>query len=153
MFPPKGRGLTCLPAGRGEGMRLDKSFVRNKIKARLIRRYRQGLLKNRSEAEKSFESLLKKLGIDFMCQGGIFNPKSFFIVDFYLNYPHKLIVEIDDESHLSPKRKRLDKARISYLKKSGFRILRFTNRTVLNDIEKVERQLIRRLEKAGKGFL
>ncbi|KPK43050.1 MAG: hypothetical protein AMJ78_00015 [Omnitrophica WOR_2 bacterium SM23_29] len=115
--------------------------MRRRIKARFLRRFRGGLIKKRTKAERVFEDILKKLGLDFIPQAGFLSPKSFYIVDFYIKSPYKLIVEIDGENHRTNKNYIYDKKKISYFRRCGFRVLKFLNDNVLNDKEKVQRQL------------
>lgn len=115
--------------------------IRKTIKARLIRKYRAGLIKRKTKAEVAFEDILKSMKVDFVLQAGILSAKSFYIVDFYIKSPYKLIVEIDDDNHKRTKRRLYDRKKFSYLKKSGFEVLRFANEVVLNERPKVQRQL------------
>ncbi len=57
----------------------------------------------------------------------------------------KLVIELDGSQHLD--RERRDEARSSYLRSRGYRVLRFWNDDVLNNIEgviaEIEKELIR----------
>jgi len=59
-----------------------------------------------------------------------------YIVDFYCPSA-KLIVEIDGGQHLSKEGSRHDVVRDGYLASLGFTVLRFTNREVLKDTDRV----------------
>jgi very-short-patch-repair endonuclease len=122
-------------------MKLQNHRIRKQIKMRLIRKYRAGLIKEKTRAEAACEDILKRLEISFISQAGFLSPKSFYIVDFYIKYPYKLIVEINGTNHTQRKRSIYDKEKIGYLKKCGFRILRFSDEDVLNRKKKVECQL------------
>jgi very-short-patch-repair endonuclease len=132
-------------------VRLPNYQIKKQIKARLIRKYRGGLLKKKTKAESVFEEILKKLDIDFIPQAGFFTDKSFYIVDFYIKSPYKLIIEVDDASHKTKERYLYNKAKISYLRKCGFRVLTFTNDMVLNQRLKVERQVFDCLDKIRRS--
>ncbi len=69
-------------------------------------------------------------GLHFRRQQVIFG----FIVDFYC-HKYKLIVEIDGDVH--DNREELDLARENILIQNGFRIIRFKNSQVENNIEEV----------------
>ena len=57
-----------------------------------------------------------------------------YIVDFYCAKA-KLIIEVDGDSHAD--RIEYDQARTEYLNECGYRVIRFTNREVFNQIEAV----------------
>ncbi len=59
-------------------------------------------------------------------------PIDFYIADF-VSFQHRLIVEVDGGQHNTVK----DLARDTYLYNQGFRILRFTNLQVFQEIEAV----------------
>jgi very-short-patch-repair endonuclease len=62
------------------------------------------------------------------------HPLGPFIADFYCA-AHRLVVEIDGDIHdLQPER---DAARTEQFEKYGYRVIRFRNEQVLNDIESV----------------
>jgi len=92
--------------------------------------------KNLTEAEKIFWKLLsyKKTGYKFLRQ----KPMGKFILDFYCS-KLMLAIEVDGDSHDS--KKYLDKQRDLYLEQRGIRTVRFTNKEILNDIEKVKNRL------------
>ncbi|HEY77339.1 MAG TPA: endonuclease domain-containing protein [Thermoflexia bacterium] len=62
------------------------------------------------------------------------HPLGRFIVDFYCA-SHRLIIELDGPVHKA--QRDYDAARAEYLRERGYRILRFSNEQVLNDIEGV----------------
>ncbi|MDI9637848.1 endonuclease domain-containing protein [Geitlerinema splendidum] len=59
-----------------------------------------------------------------------------FIVDFYCA-ALKLVIEIDGESHFTEQGRLYDQERSQILESYGLRIVRFTNREVLEDFEGV----------------
>jgi very-short-patch-repair endonuclease len=62
-----------------------------------------------------------------------------FIVDFYC-HKYRLIVEIDGEVHDSQKEQDLEREKV--LTQNGFRIIRFTNAQVENNIEEVLTEIL-----------
>ena len=93
---------------------------------------RKRLLKNMTPAETILWEYLKsnKLGVRFRRQHVIAN----FIPDF-VALSCKLIIEVDGEIH--DFQKEYDEDRTFLLKERGFRVIRFKNEEVLNNIEKV----------------
>lgn len=91
---------------------------------------------NLTEGEKAMWSVLKnkQLGFLFLRQ----KPMGKFILDFYCS-KLMLAIEVDGDSHDS--KKYLDKQRDLYLEQRGIRTVRFTNKEILNDIEKVKNRL------------
>ena len=59
-----------------------------------------------------------------------------YIVDF-ICYEHRLILELDGESHADDDAYNHDERRDSYLRKQGFRVLRLTNRDIQNHSQDV----------------
>jgi very-short-patch-repair endonuclease len=70
------------------------------------------------------------LGLKFRCQ----HPVGRFIVDFYCP-SCKLVIEVDGDIHTQ--QKAYDEARTEQLESYGYRVLRFTNEEVLNDLQTV----------------
>ena len=66
-------------------------------------------------------------------------PLGGYIVDFYCS-KLRLVIEIDGDSHAE--NREYDKARTKVLSQYGLRVLRYTNRDVLNNIEGVDRDLM-----------
>ena len=71
-------------------------------------------------------------GIKFRRQHPIYR----FILDFFC-YQHRLVIEIDGDSHADPEQQRYDEARTEWLEQRGLRVIRFTNREVDTNIEGV----------------
>lgn len=108
----------------------------------LVSRARE-LRKETTEAEKIFwnKILKNKKFADFKFTRQ--KPLDNFIVDFYCA-SLGLIIEIDGEIHNSQKSR--DKERDNILKqKFGLRIIRYTNKEILEDIEKVIEELVKRI--------
>jgi very-short-patch-repair endonuclease len=101
-----------------------------------------GIFRNAKELRKSMteaEELLwnqlrnnKLNGLKFRRQ----HPLDIFIADFYC-HQKKLIIELDGGIHDSPEQKVYDEGRTADLEEKGFKLLRFRNDEVLNDIKKV----------------
>ena len=95
---------------------------------------RRELRKNSTEAEKQlwFELRDMKLGPKFKRQHSIGG----YITDFYCA-KYKLIIELDGEVHNSEEAKEYDTIRDTYFKDLNYKVLRFSNKEVENNIEKV----------------
>ncbi|HNM27183.1 MAG TPA: class I tRNA ligase family protein, partial [Saprospiraceae bacterium] len=59
-----------------------------------------------------------------------------FIADFVC-ISEKLVIEVDGEYHSSEDQKRFDEARTAFLNEAGFRVIRFTNEEVMNNLSGV----------------
>ncbi len=121
--------------------------VRNYFQMRLARRFRWGLLKSRSHAELAFEDLLKEMNLRFTSQAIFLDRSTFFIVDFFIKFPHHLAVEIDGSNHGKKKRAWRDAAQKAYFERSEYRLLRFTDTQVLNHMALVKTCLQNQLVK------
>jgi very-short-patch-repair endonuclease len=64
------------------------------------------------------------------------HPIDIFIADFYC-HKYKLVIEVDGEIHNSPDNKEYDEGREFEMAKYGIKIIRFTNREVLENINAV----------------
>ena len=76
-----------------------------------------------------------RLGVRFRRQ----QPIGPFIADFYCS-EHALIVEVDGAQHDDDPS--IDARRTSWLEQRGYRVIRFSNREVLGDVEGVMRAII-----------
>ena len=74
----------------------------------------------------------KQLGVKFRRQHGIGE----YIVDFYCA-ECSLIVEIDGDSHFTRDAREYDRERNALLQSRGFRVVRFTTRQVMEELESV----------------
>ena len=101
------------------------------------------LRKNMTHAEKIiWERVCKKqLGVRIRRQ----HPVWKFIADFYC-HELKLIIEIDGEIHLQSENIAYDISRDLILKDFKLEIIRFTNREVVNETEKVITEIKRTIE-------
>ena len=63
-------------------------------------------------------------------------PIGEYIVDFYC-HEHRLVIEIDGDTHYEEDAQRKDQIRTAFLKSKGLRLVRFTNPDVVSNIEGV----------------
>ena len=77
------------------------------------------------------------------------HPVERFILDFYCPQ-HKLVIEIDGDSHAEPEQQLYDQARTEWLEQQGMRVIRFTNREVETNIEGVLEEIARVCERRGE---
>jgi very-short-patch-repair endonuclease len=106
-----------------------------------------GIFENAKELRKSMteaeEILWKHLrgnkldGLKFRRQ----HPLDIFIADFYC-HQRKLIIELDGGVHDTLDQKEYDEGRTFELERKGFKILRFRNEEVINDIENVLHKIL-----------
>lgn len=116
-----------------------------------IKEFARNLRKNQTEAEWIIWNLVRnrelhgyKFTRQFVIEYKIDSPAShFFIVDFYC-HEKKLIIEIDGEYHKY--QLTADKEREDIIRAYGFRIIRFENNEVLNDIDNVTGKLFELLK-------
>ncbi len=109
------------------------------------------LRNNQTSAEKIFWGYVRnrKLnGYKFLRQYPIIfsinNKRRFFIADFYCA-EHGLIIEIDGEIH--EYQKDYDELREWIIKKIGYKIIRFNNQKIINNIESVLNRIRNNLKK------
>jgi very-short-patch-repair endonuclease len=98
----------------------------------------KGLRKRLTEAEKHLWDRLKHkhLGYVFYRQ----KPIGDYIVDFYCNQT-KLVVEVDGGYHLDNEAAGNDRLRNEYMKNLGLTVLRFNNKEVLENTDKVMEEI------------
>ena len=111
---------------------------------KIIQDAARGLRKEPTPVEKILWEYLrtkKFCGYKFKRQ----QPIDRFIADFVC-FEKRLIIELDGEVHLSQKER--DNERDNYLKESGFRVIRFPNDEVEQDIEGVLSRLKHELDGA-----
>jgi len=106
------------------------------------KRTRQKLRKQPIIAEKRLWSKLRhqELGYKFRRQHGIGK----YIVDFYCPAA-SLVIEVDGSQHFEPENQFYDEERTAYLETLGLRVIRFTNRDVLTNIEGVVLEIMKYL--------
>jgi len=89
-----------------------------------------------------FENILwqelraKKLGYKFRRQAAFVFGNYHFIADFYCS-EKKLIIEIDGEIHNNQEIRDIDKFRTESFQISGYKVIRFKNKDILNNLEEV----------------
>ena len=81
-----------------------------------------------------------KTGVHFRRQHVI----GMYIADF-VSLKNLLVIEVDGEYHQTPEQQLLDRERTAYLKRKGFRVIRFTNNQIMTDIEAVLSTIIKSL--------
>ena len=98
-------------------------------------RQRRELRHNSTPAEKVFWAMVSAKqfhNLKFRRQHSF----GFYIVDFYCA-GLKLIVEIDGDSHFTDQGIDYDKARTEYIESKGYRIIRYDNSEILNNLDGV----------------
>lgn len=104
----------------------------------LLKQKAKEMRKNPTPAETAMWEMLRahKFGAKFRRQHIVGD----FIVDFVCR-DAKLIVEVDGEYHNSPEQQEWEQNRTEYLKRRGYKVIRFTNDQVLYDTHKVISQI------------
>jgi very-short-patch-repair endonuclease len=99
------------------------------------------LRKESTPAEHKLWSLIRndQLGVTFRRQHAVGN----YIPDF-CSPKAKLIIELDGSQHLE--QAVYDQERTEYLESKGYKVIRFWNNSVMNDIDSVIRAIIRAME-------
>ena len=109
---------------------MDRRFIpyRSRLKGRS-----QSLRRDPTPAErKLWFEFLRTLPEKFTRQ----KPLGHYIADFYCS-SHRLVIEVDGNSHFDPKAERADARRTSALELEGLRVVRFTNEDVMQRFEGV----------------
>jgi len=75
-------------------------------------------------------------------------PLDRYIADFYCS-KHKLVIELDGDSHYTDRAQRYDGSRTAALEAVGVRVIRFTNMDVVQNFEAVCVAILRALEGAS----
>jgi len=108
------------------------------------------LRKNQTKAEGVFWQAVrnrqlngKKITRQFAIIFNYENSRRFFIADF-ICFEHKVVIEIDGKIHL--KQKDYDEMRSHIINVLGYRVIRFKNEDVIDNIEKVKKELMDFLE-------
>ena len=73
----------------------------------------------------------------------ILGNKLYYIADFH-NYEHKLIIEIDGEIHKF--QKEYDISRQKNIEALGYKVLRFDNKDVIEEWDKVEQKILQSVQ-------
>ena len=103
----------------------------------------KGLRQRMTDAERTLWHFLrgpKPDGYRFRRQ----QPIASYIVDFY-RPKARLILELDGKQHLDGHQRDQDEIRDAFLKERGYRVLRFTNAEVLEDLPNVLARIRERL--------
>ena len=87
-------------------------------------------LKNQTEAEQAIEPVIASLGRRYRCQHPQIGYK--YRLDFAL-LDDMICIEVDDDSHNDPAKRKKDAARTKALMGLGWRVLRCTNAEALFD--------------------
>ena len=98
---------------------------------KLAKQFRQGM----TDAERVLWSRLKNQQLDGLKFRRL-EPIGKYIVDF-VNYEHKLIIELDGGQHSTTDISRKDANRTLWLEGEGFHVIRFWNNDVLSNMEGV----------------
>jgi very-short-patch-repair endonuclease len=104
-----------------------------------LKKYSQELRKNMTEAERLLWSRIRKKqikGFSVYRQRIIGN----YIVDFYCPRA-KLIIEIDGGQHYTDKGIEEDKKRDEYMRDLGFKVLRFSSREIIKNLDGVMQKI------------
>lgn len=110
---------------------------------------RRNLKKEQTTPEALIWSKLRNrqfLNLKFRRQYGIGE----YIADFYCA-ELKLVIEIDGESHFTEDGIKYDKIRTAFMESLGIKVIRFTNKEVMENIEGVLESIKSRLEVQNNG--
>jgi len=108
-----------------------------------LKKYSQELRKNMTDAEMLLWSKLRRKqlkGYQFYRQRIIDN----YIADFYCA-KSSLVIELDGGQHYTDEGMEADKERDNYMKRQGLKVLRFSDREVLKNIEGVTQRIYENL--------
>lgn len=97
---------------------------------------RQYLIDNRSCYEVNLGTALKNLGVKFDIQ----TPIHQYFADFTIP-SIRLVVEVDGSTHDSDEAKRYDADRTRSMQKIGWRVIRFPNEEIANDVVTVAQKI------------
>lgn len=104
-----------------------------------VLRVAKRLRKEMTPAEKIMWEELRRKDLDgykFRRQFPLIYDNCGFIADFYCA-KIKLIIEIDSDIHEEKERKKYDEIRENILTKNGYKIIRFKNKDILYNLDKV----------------
>jgi very-short-patch-repair endonuclease len=117
---------------------------RLKVRARSLRA-------NLTDAEERLWARLRRkqiLGVQFYRQKPIGN----YIADFYAPAA-RLVVEVDGSQHFEPRQAEHDRHRTADLTRLGLRVLRYTDRQVLLELDSVAEEIFRAVEKKNPPLI
>jgi len=95
---------------------------------------------NMTDTEKTLWNVLKNRQV-FKAKFRRQHPIDIFIVDFYC-HKYKLAIELDGKIHLKKEIRSYDEGRRHDIEKLGIKILRFTNKQILTDINSVKKRIL-----------
>lgn len=123
-------------------MEYQSSNLREKMNKTIQMHARKNRLNLTSPEKKIWQQILsrKQTGYKFLRQ----HPISHYIPDFYCR-ELKLIIEIDGDSHSS--QEEYDLKRTACFETRNLKVMRFTNRDVLYNIEGVEQIILQKIAK------
>ena len=105
-----------------------------------LKPFSRKLRSNMTDAEQLLWSRLRNKqisGVQFYRQ----KPIGSYIVDFY-SAAAKLVIELDGSQHLSPEHKAQDEVRDKLMNTMGLLVMRFDNRQVIFEIERVMEEIV-----------
>ena len=110
-------------------------------RSRLIARSRELRRASTPAEKKLWFALLRHLPWKFTRQ----KPLGNYIADFYCA-AHRLVIEVDGDSHFSAASEKHDRVRDAKLQQDGARVLRFTNEDVMQRFEGVCLEIMKVLQ-------
>ncbi len=133
---PEGEGTTSEKA--------ERKYLTGGNNSHILLDHAKDMRKEPTPSEKILWDELRnqKIGYKFRRQHLIDD----FIVDFVC-LSKRLVVEVDGEYHETAKQIELDKQRTSRINDAGFKVVRFTNKQVINSVSQVLKQIENELEK------
>jgi very-short-patch-repair endonuclease len=125
--------LWFFPLLAKEGVR-GRSLLTQHFNRRSERDTRKTLRNNATDPERRLWQHLrgKQLGTKFRRQYSV----DAYVLDFYAPRS-KLAIEVDGDSHFTPKAREYDQERTTHLNRFGIAVLRFTNLEIVENIEGV----------------
>lgn len=107
-------------------------------------KYRNGLEKKATKHELIFKEALIDSGIKFQFQKLYYSQFAVFILDFYIKTEcGRYCIEIDGNSHNTPKQKEYDKKRAQWMEvKRKTKTIRFTNEQIENNLKDCVTQIL-----------
>jgi very-short-patch-repair endonuclease len=101
------------------------------------------LYSNPTEAERALEPAIAALGLPYRFNHPLWALRVF--PDFVI-LPLKLVIEVDDPSHNTSKKRKADAERTAKLKRAGWTVVRCTNAEALADPAGTVDRLLRSLD-------
>ncbi|MCU0444432.1 MAG: leucine--tRNA ligase [Microscillaceae bacterium] len=132
--PSEGGGVSMIDSANQSKNTILAWKTAHPEKWELLKEFAKNHKQNPTEAENILWQALrnKQLDIKFRRQHTITD----FIVDFVC-LPKRLVIEIDGEIHQKPENQEYDNIRTEILEELGFKVIRFNNAEVINDLDNV----------------